>query len=220
MSISSYTAAVTPEVPLVTPSVDEDSGCDPIVLRFAPLIQFNKEQYFEFVMQNSDLRLERALTGEVVVMSPTGGEGSVINSKINLRLGNWAEAHGGYVLESSCEFELPNGAARCPDASWVSAPKWEALTPAQRKKFPPICPEFIIELRSETDRLKTLQAKMLEYMESGAKLAWLIDPLKKTVHIYRPGQAPEILENPASVSGESVLPGFELNVQELFALNQ
>jgi Uma2 family endonuclease len=169
-------------------------------------------------MQNRKLRIERTSEGEILIMSPTGGEGGRRNSKITAQLENWNESTQlGIVFDSSAEFILPNGAAFSPDASWVKRARWDALTAKERKQFPPLCPDFVIELRSESDRLKPLQKKMDEYIANGAQLGWLIDPLKKTLHIYRPGRDVEVLDNPATVSGEPELPGFELKLASIMS---
>ncbi|MGB3237381.1 MAG: Uma2 family endonuclease, partial [Geitlerinemataceae cyanobacterium] len=130
----------------------------------------------------------------------------------------WEEANEelGVAFDSSGGFILPNGARRSPDASWVSRQRWESLTPEQRRGFVPLCPDFVVELRSATDRLSKLQEKMLEYRENGARLGWLIDPQNKRVEIYRPGQEVEVLEHPMELSGEDILPGFVLNLRRIW----
>ncbi|MEO0520972.1 MAG: Uma2 family endonuclease, partial [Cyanobacteria bacterium P01_A01_bin.116] len=152
--------------------------------------------------------------GELIVSPPTGGESGKRNLSISGQLNNWFEANDtlGEAFDSSTGFKLPNGASRSPDAAWVSKDRWEALTPEQREGFVPLCPDFVVELRSNTDRLKTLQDKMKEYMLNGAQLGWLIDPQSKRVEVYRQGQGVEVLENPDALSGEAVLPGFTLSL--------
>jgi Uma2 family endonuclease len=141
-------------------------------------------------------------------MSPTGGETGRRNAKLTHRLVNWAERNGtGEAFESSTGFTLPNGAKRAPDASWVLRARWESLTAAQREEFIPLCPDFVVELRSRKDRLSTRQDKMVEYVENGAQLGWLIDLGAKRVHVYRPGRPVECIENPSTLSGEPVLAG-------------
>ena len=180
-------------------------------------LKVSQKEFEEFAIANRDLRLERTIDGEMIVMPPTGGETGNKNFKIILQLGNWNEKKlCGLVFDSSTGFKLPNGATRSPDASWVSNDKWNALTPEQKKKFPPICPEFVIELRSETDNLKTLQNKMLEYLDNGLVLGWLIDPINKLVEIYRQGQKPELLKNPNSLLGEDLLSGFNLDLTKIW----
>ena len=176
------------------------------------------EQFAALARVNPDLQLERTSTGVLIVNPPTGSESGNRNAKIITQLGVWSEANEslGEVFDSSTGFELPNGANRSPDASWVRKERWNALTSAQKKTFAPLCPDFVVELRSATDTLKDLREKMQEYLDNGATLGWLIDPQNKRVEIYRPGQSVEILENPESLSGESVLPGFTLSLKRLF----
>jgi len=168
---------------------------------------------------NRELRLEKTATGELIVTPPTGSETGNRNLKLSYFLARWIEEEGGdgLAFDSSSGFELPNGANRSPDVSWVRQERWEALTPEQRKGFAPLCPDFVVELRSETDTLKELRAKMQEYMENGAQLGWLIDPKNKRVEIYRSGQAVEVLEHPITLSGEQVLPGFTLTLKRVWA---
>lgn len=149
-------------------------------------------------------------------MSPTGGERGYRNSKVISQLDRWAEIYGGRVFDSSTLFELPNGAKRSPDAAWVSLERWTALTKEQRKGFPPICPDFVVEIRSETDRLLDLQQKMLEYVENGIRLGWLIDPLLKQVHIYRPSCEVNVQSAPETISAGDSLPGFVLHCAALW----
>lgn len=150
---------------------------------------------------------------------PTGGESGKRNLSIAGQLSSWYEANEtlGEAFDSSTGFVLPNGANRSPDASWVAKERWETLTQEQRQGFIPLCPDFVVELRSKTDSLKKLQQKMQEYQENGATLGWLIDPQNQRVEIYRPGQGVEILHNPATLSGESTLPGFTLSLKRIFA---
>jgi Uma2 family endonuclease len=150
-------------------------------------------------------------------MPPTGLESGRRNNRLSYRLTAWADANGsGIVFDSSTLFTLPNGAKRSPDASWVRRERWEALPKEQRQGFGLLCPDFVAELRSPTDRLSLLQEKMQEYIANGALLGWLIDPLEKRVYVYRPDQAVEILDDPPAVSGDPVLPGFVLRVRELW----
>lgn len=181
------------------------------------LERMTDDEFFLFCQQNRDLRIERTCNGEVILMSPTGSETGMRNSEINRHLGNWNAAHRlGYVFDSSTGFKLPNGAERSPDASWVSREKWEALSPEERKKFAPVCPEFVIELKSPMDLLQTLQAKMEVWISNGCQLAWLIHPELETVFIYRAdGSRDELHGFGRRVSGEDVLPGFELALAAL-----
>lgn len=175
------------------------------------------EEFWEFSQQNPNMRAELTKDGEVTLMSPTGFESSDENSEINFQLRSWAKRDGtGKVTESNGGYILPNGATYAPDNAWTSKSRLEKFTPKERQKFLPICPDFVIELLSFSDKLRELQAKMEEYMENGAQLGWLIDPYKQKIHIYRPDREPEILENPARVSGEDVLPGFELDLTEIW----
>jgi len=176
-----------------------------------------EEQFIELCQENPELRLELTAHGELVIMPPTGSESGWRSGQVFLSLGTWAKQDGtGLSFDSSTGFTLPNGAIRSPDASWIRRERWTALTKAQREKFAPICPDFVIEVRSVTDRLSDLLEKMQEYLDNGARLGWLIDPIDKRAYVYRPGQPVEILENPQSLSGDPVLPGFRLNVQELW----
>ncbi|GAB4282561.1 MAG: Uma2 family endonuclease [Oscillatoriaceae cyanobacterium] len=182
-------------------------------------IELTDEQFWQLCHNNRDLRFERTHRGELIIMPPTGGETSNRNSEITYQLQAWNRQNKlGKVFESSGGFKLPNGADRSPDASWVSQEKWDALTPEQKTKFPPLCPDFVIELRSPTDSLKTLQDKMQEYLENGAQLGWLIDPQTRTITIYRPQQPPEILTNPTTISGENILPQLTLDCQPIWPI--
>jgi len=176
------------------------------------------EQFEALALANPDLRLERSAQGELIVNPPTGGESGSRNLSISTQLGNWCEANEdlGEGFDSSTGFILPNGARFSPDASWVSRTRWEALTPKQRKGFVPLCPDFVVELRSASDSLSTLQTKMREYIDNGARLGWLIDPQNRQVEIYRQQAEVEILINPAELSGEDVLPGFVLNLRRVW----
>src|SRR5262249_13348962 len=155
----------------------------------------NDEEYFHFCQLNRDLRIERTSEGEIIVMAPTGGKSGQQNAKLIARLTNWAEQDGtGQVFDSSTEFILPNRAGRAPDVSWVRNERWSSLTEKQQEQFPPLCPDFVAELRSPSDRLSQLQVKMEEYIANGAQLGWLIDPIERKVHIYRPAAVPQVLE--------------------------
>ena len=180
-------------------------------------IKLTSEAFLEFVAANPELQLERTSTGELVIMPPTGGETGDRNDEVSFQLRAWnKQTKLGKTFNSSTGFTLPNGATRAPDASWVRLDRWSALTSAQREAFPPLCPDFVVELRSPSDNLKNLQAKMQEYIEQGATLGWLIDPKSKQVEIYRQGQDKEILNQPTTLSGENILPGFVLNLQSVF----
>jgi Uma2 family endonuclease len=189
-----------------------------LVLHFGPLLQrMSDDEFFDFCMRHEELRFERSAQGDLIIMPPTGGETGRSNFRLTWHFANWALADGtGEGFDSSTEFKLPNGANRSPDVAWVKRERWEALTPTQRRKFPPLCPDFVVELRSDSDRLRTLQAKMEEYIANGAQLGWLLDPLQRKVWIYRPNMPPICLDNPASVSGEPELPGYVLPLDEIW----
>jgi Uma2 family endonuclease len=188
-----------------------------ITLNLNSIIKLTSEQFYQLCEENPDLKLERNANGELIVMPPTGGETGKTNSKFNLQIGLWNEqTELGEVFDSSTGFTLPNKADRAPDASWVEKSRWSALTPEQREKFIPLCPDFVIELVSPSDSLKKTQEKMQEYMENGCRLGWLINRKKREVEIYRPGQDVEVLQSPLTLSGENVLPGFVLNLQKIW----
>ncbi len=191
---------------------------DPVVLHFAPILQrLRADDFFAFCQANDHLRLERSKEGDLIIMMPSGGETGSNNARLTRWLGNWAEEDGtGKYFDSSTGFILPNGAERSPDAAWVRKARWEALSVRARRKFAPLCPDFVVELRSYTDRLKPLQAKMEEYIENGAQLGWLIDPYKRRVYVYRPDAPVQRLDAPETVSGEPLLPGFVLPVAQLW----
>ncbi|MEH2026242.1 Uma2 family endonuclease [Nostoc sp.] len=179
-------------------------------------IDLTDDQFFQMCQKNRDYRFERTASGELLIMPPTGSDTGRRNVKITTQLDIWnSESNLGELFDSSTGFTLPNGAERSPDASWVKIERWNALTPEQQEKFAPICPDFVVKLRSRTDSLKELQEKMQEYIENGTQLGWLIDRKNKRVEIYRPGKDVEILDNPASLSGENVLPGFVLDLQQI-----
>lgn len=183
-------------------------------------IELADEQFFQLCQQNRELRFERTAKGEILIMPPTGGETSNRNFEIAVQLGIWNKQNNlGKAFDSNGGFRLPNGAVRAPDVSWVRRELWEALTPQQRQKFLPLCPDFVVELRSPSDSLKETQEKMQEYIDNGARLGWLIDPQTRRVEIYRPNQDVEILENPATVPGEDVLPGFVLDLNCIISID-
>ncbi len=171
-----------------------------------------------FSGDNNPLRIEREPNGELIVMSPTFSEGGGQELEIGTELVLWARRDGrGKVFGPNAGFTLPDTSVRAADAAWVSLPRWNALTPEQRKSYAPLCPEFLIELRSQSDRLPDLQAKMEQWIANGAQLAWLLDPLEKTVAIYRPHEAPEIHHNPTSIQGTGPICGFELILARIWA---
>ncbi|MBE9103014.1 Uma2 family endonuclease [filamentous cyanobacterium LEGE 07170] len=182
-------------------------------------LQVTPEQFAVLAAANRDLRLERTATGALIVNPPTGGGSGKRNLSISTQLGVWFEANDtlGEAFDSSTGFKLPNGANRSPDASWVRRDRWEALTLEEQEGFVPLCPDFVVELRSQTDSLKDLREKMQEYMDNGAQLGWLIDPYSKWVEIYRSGKEVQVLDNPSKLSGEVVLPGFTLSLKRIWA---
>ena len=163
------------------------------------------------------MRAELTKEGDLILMPPTGFETSDTNMQILVQLGNWAaKDKTGVATESNAGYILPNGATYAPDAAWTRKSRLDKFTAEERKHFLPLCPDFVIELLSFSDRLNELQAKMYEYLENGLRIGWLIDPYRKKVHIYRPNREPEILENPTRVSGEDVLFEFELELKEIW----
>ncbi len=182
-----------------------------------PTFKVSHEQFKELANVNRDLRLERTATGELIVMPPTGSETGNRNLDIEGQLWLWnRKTKLGVVFNSSTGFHLPNGANRSPDASWVKLERWVALTLEEKEGFAPLCPDFVVELRSPSDSMETLRAKMREYMENQARLGWLIDRKNRSVEIYRQDRDVEIFDNPATLSGEDVLPGFVLDLTEVW----
>lgn len=188
-----------------------------ITLNLNSLIKLTAEQFYQLCAENPDLKLERNANGELIVMPPTGGETGKRSLTAGAQLWNWNDrTELGEVFDSSTGFTLPNGADRSPDASWVEKSRWSALTPQERDKFIPLCPDFVIELLSPSDSLKKTQEKMQEYIENGCRLGWLINRKKREVEIHRPGRNVEVLQSPQTLSGEDVLPGFVLNLQKIW----
>jgi Uma2 family endonuclease len=185
----------------------------PVVIRLQPVFDVTEDKFFEFCQLNAEWRIERTAQGEVLIMPPTGGETGSRETKLSTQLTNWAEQDGtGVAFGSSTGFDLPNGATRSPDASWVERSRLEMLTTEQKKKFLPLCPDFVIELRSPSDRLDDLKEKMQEYIDNGARLGWLLDPISRRVYVYLPGSPVECLDNPQNISADPVLPGFKLDL--------
>nr|WP_216086692.1 Uma2 family endonuclease [Halothece sp. PCC 7418] len=181
-------------------------------------LRVSRSDFAVIAAVNRDLRLERTADGTLIVNPPTGSESGRRNLSISAQLWIWAEANDtlGVAFDSSAGFELPNGAIRAPDTSWITRDRWDALSQAEKEGFAPLCPDFVIELRSNSDKLATLQDKMREYLANGARLGWLIDPQNQRVEIYRSGQAVEVLEQPKQLSGEEILPHFTLNLQRIW----
>jgi Uma2 family endonuclease len=187
-----------------------------LTLDVSALPPLTDEALYQLCISNRELRIERTRDGELIIMPPAGGETSRRNSLVVAALVLWNEqAHAGHVFDSSGGFVLPSGAMRSPDAAWVARERWERLTDEQRDKFPPLCPDFVAELRSESDRLHTLQEKMAEWIENGCRLACLIDPTRERACVYRPGVAPREVSFTEALSGEEVLPGFTLPLEQL-----
>jgi Uma2 family endonuclease len=175
------------------------------------------DEFFDLCQANPFFHLERTANGEVIIMPPAGGETGIRNSGVIGQLWWWNERiQQGVVFDSATGFHLPNGADRSPDAAWILQERWDALTPAQKRKFPSLCPDFVVELCSPTDNIKTVREKMQEYIDNGARLGWLIDPETRTVEIYEPSEEVETLYNPQRVAGDPVLPGFSLDMKRVW----
>ncbi|CDH47284.1 Uma2 family endonuclease [Candidatus Contendibacter odensensis] len=188
-----------------------------LTLRLLP--RLSERRFAQLCRANPELQLERSAQGELIVMSPTGSETGLRNTQLTGQLWWWNEQRGlGEVFDSSTGFHLPNGADRSPDAAWVSKERWFALTAAQRRRFAPLCPDFVAELRSPSDNLESLQTKMREYLANGARLGWLIDTETQCVEIYRPEQPTEVSEGPETLNGEDVLPGFVLRLERIWGV--
>lgn len=188
-----------------------------LTLNLNPIIRLTDDQFFQLCQANQDLRFERTATGELIIMPPAGGGRGNRNGRLTQQLFNWSDADGsGIGFDSSTVFKLTNGADHSPDAAWVKLERWNTLTPEQKEKFPPICPDFVIELLSPSDSLKVTQEKMKEYRENGTRLGWLINRKSRQVEIYRLGQEVEVLQAPATLSGEAVLPRFVLNLEPIW----
>lgn len=193
------------------------SGIEPARLVLRPLLRLDEEQFFQLVAQNPDQPLEQNAQGEVIIMSPTGSAGSRRNNKISQQLANWNDQdHRGEVFDSNSLFRFPKGAALSPDASWVEKSRWDELTEEEQESIAPVCPNFVIELRSKTDRLKTLQDKLAEYLDNGVELGWIVDPLLEQVHVYEAGKPVQLLDHPTTVSGTGCVEGFVLDLKGIF----
>ena len=197
----------------------------PMTVNLPAISPMTHEQFYEFCLANRDLRIERTASGDVVIMPPAFSDTGNRNIKIAQQLANWTDQDGtGESFDSSAGFTLPNGATRSPDASWIKLERWNGLLEEQKASFAPICPDFVIELRSSSVReaspkemtLTSLQDKMQEYIANGVLLGWLIDRKNRTVHIYRPNQKPEVLNNPETVTGDPELPGFALRMVKIW----
>jgi Uma2 family endonuclease len=208
---------VGPPRPRPQPEIGGADLDGPLVLSMRPPAKLTEDQFIAFCQQNPDLRIERTAGGDLIIMSPTKDDAGIKNAELTHQLTGWANADGtGRPFDSSAGFDLPNGATRSPDASWVRRSRLAALPPTKRPRFIPLCPDFVVELRSSTDRLPPIKNKMKEYMANGAQLGWLLDPRHRRVYIYRPSLPEERLDNPATLSGDPLLPGFVLDVQRVF----
>ena len=176
-------------------------------------VHFTDEQFYQLCISNPDIRAERSPKGALILMAPVGGYSGNQEMELGTDLTIWnRRTKLGKVFSSSTIFKLPNGGNRSPDAAWVELSRWNALTPEQRRKFPPLAPDFVLELRSATDSLRILQEKMEEYIDSGVRLGWMFNPQDRKIEIYRPKREKEVLSLPATLSGETVLPGFTLKI--------
>ena len=198
----------TPDIPLT----------GPFHLNFRKFTQnWDDDTFYEFCQANKDLRIEYTKEGDLIIMPPTGGRTGNRNFGLIGQFHVWVKKDGtGRGFDSSTVFRLPNGAKRSPDLAWVRQECWAALTAEEQEKFPPLCPDFVVELRSRTDNLTDLQEKMVEYRDNGAQLGWLIDPQERKVHVYRPGHEVAVLDDPDEISGAPELPGFALQLAEIW----
>ncbi len=196
---------------------ERDNAEAALFVRLQPALCPSEEQFFEFCRLNDELRIERSAEGEVLIMPPAGWQTAEKNAAITYQLRRWAMADGtGQTADSSAGYVLPNGAIRSPDASWLRNDRLSSIPAGARSRFLPLCPDFVIELRSPTDRLAVLQGKMAEYLANGTQLGWLIDPASRRVFVYRPGAEVEQLDEPEEVPGDPVLPGFRLGIGEVW----
>jgi Uma2 family endonuclease len=190
---------------------------DAITLKFAPVIELTEDQFFDLCQINELIRFERNADGSLLLMPLVGGLTSNRNANLSAQLGMWNRDELLGVAFGSCTgFILPNGAMRSPNVAWLKREKWDALTQEQKEKFPPVCPNFVVESRSQPDCLQRLQNKMCEYRDNGSQLGWLIDLETQQVEIYRPSQDIEVMQSPANLSGENVLPGFVMNLESIW----
>jgi len=189
----------------------------PILLEIPPKFKVTETQFELLSTFNRDLRMERNCNGELIIMPPTGGNTGKRNANLAYQIQLWNNKYKlGEVFDSSTAFRLPNGSQKSPDVSWIKKERWETLTLEQKDSFPPLCPDFVVELRSRTDSMVKLRKKMQEYLDNGINLGWLIDPQNKIVEIYRPNQKVDILQSPKTLSGENILPEFVLDLGLIF----
>ena len=187
-----------------------------MIVNWQPEVRLTSRQLEQFCQKNRDLRIEQTAQGEVIIMPPVYSDTGNTELEIGADLMLWSRQAGGKAFGSNAGFTLPDGSMRSPDAAWICQDRWDALTFEERHSFAPLCPDFVLELRSSTDRLLRLQEKMLDYLSNGARLGWLIDPLEKQAFVYRPGQEVQHLLNPATLSGEPVLAGFTLDLARVW----
>lgn len=187
---------------------------EPGIDMFEQMRHMTDDEFFYFCQENPDYKFERDATGNIKSMAQTGGESGIRNSELTIELTIWNRVNrSGFVFDSSTGFCLPNGATRGPDAAWVSNEQWDSLTSEQRKKFPPLCPDFVVELMSESDSLKETEEKMREYMDNGSRLGWLIDPRTGEARVYRADGSVSVLQGfDSKLSGEDILSGFSFNL--------
>ena len=189
----------------------------PLTLDLRPVIHLTHEQFEKIALANPDVRVELTAEGALELMPPTGGNTGRRNSDLTVDITIWnRRSKQGVVFDSSTTFRLPNGAERSPDVAWVASERWNALTPEEQDSFPPLCPDFVIELRSKTDSLKKLQTKMEEYILNGCQLGWLINVQAKQVEVYCPNHERVTLDSPDTLAGENVLAGLNLSLQMIW----
>lgn len=207
-----------PEALTADPATEEDSPMlgGAMIVRLRPAIKLRRKELEQFCALNRDLRIEQSAKGELIIMAPTFSDSGWQNANLTTEFVLWSRTHGGVVGDSSTGFTMPKGGMRAPDVSWISQERFDRIPGRERKRFARICPDFVLELRSGTDRLRTLHKKMAEYIDNGARLGWLIDPLEKQVFVYRPGEPVEHFQHPATLSGEPVLAGFTLDLSRVW----
>ena len=187
-----------------------------MMVRLRPVIRLDDEQLIKLCQLNHALQIEQTAEGELIIMAPSSWDSGNREVELGAEFVNWARVHGGRVAGANAGFRLTNTAMRAPDVSWISEERFARLTKKDLQKFPPICPDFVLELRSRTDRLPVLKRKMIEYIDNGARLGWLIDPIQKQVFVCRPGASVEHLKKPASLSGDPVLAEFTLDLTRVW----
>lgn len=188
-----------------------------ITLNLKPFVELSDDQFYQLCLNHRELKFERTATGELVIMSPVGGVGGSKEADLIADLVYWnRQKQLGKVFSSSTCFKLPNGSDRSPDAAWIAKENWDRLTTEQQHKFPPICPDFVIELRSKSDAIAPLQQKMQEYLSNGLRLGWLINPQNRQVEVYTANQSKRVIDCPQQIDGADILPGFVLNLSFLW----